>query len=168
MRRRGSAVDKRWTWLAWTMLAVYVVSLVVGLILAVANGEFQQDAANQVLLLLGFSAFMVVGALIVVHRPGNAIGWLFSASALLAFTGQLADQYAIYAYLTPAWVATCGFPCRLVRLLAVVAGPCPDAGVHPVAVPDRSAAVGALAASRLAGRGDDGGLDDAGVPPAQS
>src|SRR5829696_8778844 len=100
MRRRGSAVDKRWTWLPWTTLAVYVVSLVVGLILAVANGEFQQDAANQVLLLLGFSAFMIVGALVVAHRPGNAIGWLFSASALLAFTGQLADQYALYGYVT--------------------------------------------------------------------
>jgi hypothetical protein len=43
---------------------------------------------------------MVVGALVVVHRPGNAIGWIFSASALLAFTGQLADQYGLYAYAT--------------------------------------------------------------------
>jgi hypothetical protein len=93
-------VGNRWTWLAWTMLAVYVVSLIAGLILAVANGEFQQDAANQVLLLLGFSAFMIVGALVVTHRPGNAIGWLFSASALLAVTGQLADQYGIYASAT--------------------------------------------------------------------
>jgi hypothetical protein len=73
------------------MLAVVIVSLVVGLLLAVANGTFQQDAGNQLLLILGFSAFMVVGALIVAHRPGNAIGWIFSASALLAFTGQLAD-----------------------------------------------------------------------------
>jgi hypothetical protein len=93
-------VDKRWTWIAWSMLAVVIVSLVVGLLLAVANGTFQQDAGNQLLLILGFSAFMVVGALIVAHRPGNAIGWIFSASALLAFTGQLADQYAIYAYVT--------------------------------------------------------------------
>jgi hypothetical protein len=93
-------VDKRWTWIAWSMLAVVIVSLVVGLLLAVANGTFQQDAGNQLLLILGFSAFMVVGALIVAHRPGNAIGWIFSASALLAFTGQLADQYGIYAYVT--------------------------------------------------------------------
>jgi hypothetical protein len=91
-------VGKRWTWAAWSMLAVFVVSMVVATILAVANGTFQQDAANQVLLFLGFSAFMVVGALVVTHRPGNAIGWIFSAIALLAFTGQLAAQYAIYAY----------------------------------------------------------------------
>jgi hypothetical protein len=93
-------VGKRWTWAAWSMLAVFALSLVSGLILAVANGTFQQDAGNQLVLQLGFSAFMVVGALIVAHRPNNAIGWVFSASALLAFTGQLAGQYAIYAYVT--------------------------------------------------------------------
>jgi hypothetical protein len=88
-------VGKRWTLVAWSMLVVFLVSLVVGLPLALANGTFQQDVGNQLLLVLGFSAFMVVGALIVAHRPSNAIGWLFSASALLAVTGQLADQYAI-------------------------------------------------------------------------
>ena len=93
-------MGKRWTWVAWIMLAFYIVSLVVGLILAGANGSFQQDPTNQAMLLLGFSAFMVVGALIVAHRPGNAIGRLFSAIALLAFTGQLANEYATYAYVT--------------------------------------------------------------------
>jgi hypothetical protein len=93
-------VGKRWSWVAWSMLTVYTVSLVVALILAVANGNFQQDVANQAMLFVGFSAFMVVGALIVAHRPGNAIGWIFSAIALLAFTGQTASEYAIYAYAT--------------------------------------------------------------------
>ena len=68
-------MGKRWSWMAWSMLAVYVVSMIFAVLLAVANGTFQQDVvAGQVLLLLGFSAFMVVGALIVAHRPGNAIG----------------------------------------------------------------------------------------------
>ena len=93
-------MGKRWSWIAWSMLAVFVVDLVIGLPLAVANGTFQQDLTNQVLLFLGFSAFMVVGALVLAHGPGNAIGWIFSASALLAVTGQLAGQYAIYAYVT--------------------------------------------------------------------
>jgi hypothetical protein len=82
------------------MLAVSVVSLVFAPILAVANGIFQQDAATQLLLYLTFGAFMVVGALIVTHRPGNAIGWLFSAIALLAFTGGLTAEYATYALVT--------------------------------------------------------------------
>jgi hypothetical protein len=54
-------VGKHWSWVAWSMLAVFAVSLAVGLILAVATGTVQQDAANQATLYLGFSAFMVVG-----------------------------------------------------------------------------------------------------------
>ena len=50
---------KRWAWLAWSMLAVFVVSLIVA------------------------------------HRPINAVGWTFSAIALLACTGQLANEYAL-------------------------------------------------------------------------
>jgi hypothetical protein len=99
-RRRGSIKRTRWAWVAWSMLAVFIVSMVFGIILAVANGTFQQDAANQVMLFVGFSAFMVVGARIVAHRPSNAIGWIFSAIALLAFTGQLASEYATHAYVT--------------------------------------------------------------------
>jgi hypothetical protein len=82
------------------MLTVYLVSMVAGIILSVANGTFQSDAAGQVGLALGFSAFMIVGALIVAHRPSNAIGWIFSAIGLLAFTALLAVEYATYAYVT--------------------------------------------------------------------
>ena len=91
-------MGKRWAWVAWSMLAVYLVSMVAGIILSVVNGTFQPDAAGQVGLALGFSAFMIVGALIVAHRPSNAIGWMFSAIGLLAFTALLAVEYATYAY----------------------------------------------------------------------
>ena len=53
-----------------------------------------------VTLFLAFTGFMVVGAVIVAHRPDNAIGWIFSAIGLLAATGWLATEYAIYAYVT--------------------------------------------------------------------
>jgi hypothetical protein len=93
-------MGKRWAWVAWSMLAVYLVGMVAAMSLSVVNGTFQPDAAGQVGLALGFSAFMVVGALIVAHRPSNAIGWMFSAIGLLAFTALLAVQYATYAYVT--------------------------------------------------------------------
>jgi hypothetical protein len=94
-------VRKRWTWVAWFMLAIFVVSVIVMGALMVANGSFQQEPlADTVALLLAFTAFVVVGALIVAHRPGNAIGWIFSAAGLLAVTGALAQEYADYAYLT--------------------------------------------------------------------
>jgi hypothetical protein len=93
-------MGKRWAWVAWSMLAVYLVGMVAAISLSVVNGTFQPDAAGQVGLALGFSAFMVVGALIVAHRPSNAIGWIFSAIGLLSATGWLAMEYAEYAYLT--------------------------------------------------------------------
>src|SRR5262245_5727981 len=84
------------------MLAVYIASMVLATILAVADGRFQQhqELASFALFALGFGAFMVVGALIVAHRPQNPIGWIFSAIALLAFTGGLAGEYATYALVT--------------------------------------------------------------------
>jgi MFS family permease len=86
---------------AWAILAAWAGSVVALVVLAVANGNFQrQPLANTVGLLLAFAAFMAVGALIVANRPGNAIGWVFSAIALLAVTGALAEEYAGYAVWT--------------------------------------------------------------------
>ena len=83
----------RWTWVAWSMLAVFVAGYGVGVPLSVANGNVEQDSS----LLLAFAAFMVVGAVMVAHRPGNAVGWIFSAIGLLTATGVLATEYAAYA-----------------------------------------------------------------------
>jgi hypothetical protein len=91
-------VGKRWTWVAWSMLAVFVVGVVFTYIFSVRNGTF--DPSSFVVLTLGFSAFMVVGAMIVAHRPNNAIGWIFSAIALLTFTSALAYEYAFYGLVT--------------------------------------------------------------------
>jgi hypothetical protein len=85
---------------AWSLLAIFAASVGAGVPLGVANGIFQQDPAQQAALLLAFTAFMVVGAVVVTHRPGNAIGWIFSAIGLLAGTGVFAWQYAEYAYTT--------------------------------------------------------------------
>jgi hypothetical protein len=124
-------MGKRWSGMAWSMLALFVISVFVGLPLMFANGSFQRDATNQTVLTVGFSAFMVVGALIVAHRPSNTIGWIFSAIALLAVTGQVAAQYAIYAYVTQpgslpggifaAWFGN--WPWWLVLALALVFTP---------------------------------------------
>jgi hypothetical protein len=93
-------VRRRWTWVAWSMAAVFAACLVVELPLSVADGNFQRQPGFLLALLLAFTAFMAVGAVIVAHRPGNAIGWLFSSIGLLAATGTLAVDYAQYAYVT--------------------------------------------------------------------
>jgi hypothetical protein len=93
-------VRKRWTWVAWSMLAIYAAFMGVGMLLMVVNGDFQQEPVQQASLALAFTAFMIVGAVVVAHRPGNAVGWIFSAIGLLAGSGGFAWQYAEYAYIT--------------------------------------------------------------------
>jgi MFS family permease len=94
-------MHRRSTRVAWALLALWVVSVAALVTLSVANGSFQHDPlANTVGLLLAFAAFMGVGTLIVANRPGNAIGWVFSAIALLAVLGALAEEYAGYAVRT--------------------------------------------------------------------
>jgi hypothetical protein len=93
-------MGRRSTWVAWFMVAIFVACHGVGIPLSVANGNFQRRPGFDLALLLAFMAFMVVGAVIVAHRPGNPIGWLFSTIGLLTATGTLALEYAEYAYLT--------------------------------------------------------------------
>jgi hypothetical protein len=94
-------VRKRSTWIAWAMVAAWTAGVAALVALSVANGTFGLGAFSDTLpLLLAFAAFMVVGALIVAHRPGNVIGWIFSAIALLATTGALGEEYATYATAT--------------------------------------------------------------------
>jgi hypothetical protein len=81
------------------MLAVFAAGLAFTAILAVLNGSVVVDRAIM-LYLPAFTAFMVVGVLVVARRPANAIGWLFSAIALLALGGSLAGEYSEYTYVT--------------------------------------------------------------------
>ncbi|CAN5273807.1 hypothetical protein BH20ACT22_BH20ACT22_09100 [soil metagenome] len=91
MTRPGSAL------LAGGMLIVYAICMSGAMFLAVQNGNTGVDTAP---FLLGFTAFVSVGALIVARRPGNPLGWIFSAVGLLAATGLLAQEYAEYSYVT--------------------------------------------------------------------
>jgi len=94
-------VAKRWTWVAWSMLAIYAASLACRTVLAVLNGSITGNS-TYALYLPAFTAFMVVGALVVARRPANPIGWLFSAIALLSLGASLAVEYLQYASVTRA------------------------------------------------------------------
>jgi hypothetical protein len=93
-------VRKGWTWVAWGLLALGSVGNAAGVALSVANGRFQQDLGDTLIGRMAFAAFLVVGCLILARRPGNVIGWIFTAVGLLTMTAGLAEPYAQYAYVT--------------------------------------------------------------------
>jgi hypothetical protein len=87
----------RSTRMAWSMLAVSAIGYAAAP-LSMVNGNFQRQPGFYLAMVLAFTAFMVVGAVIVAHRPGNAVGWVFSAVGLLSSAAVLGMEYAEYAY----------------------------------------------------------------------
>jgi hypothetical protein len=93
-------VGRRFVWVAWGLLAFGCVGNAAGVVLSVANGSFRRDLGDTLILRAVFAAFLVVGCLILVRRPGNVIGWIFTAVGLLTMIGGLVEPYAKYAYVT--------------------------------------------------------------------
>jgi hypothetical protein len=92
-------VRERSTWVGWGLLTLGLVGNAAGVVLSVANGGFLQDPSGKLQWVV-FIAFLVVGCLILARRPGNVIGWIFTAVGLLTMTAILAEGYAKYAYVT--------------------------------------------------------------------
>ncbi len=86
--------------IATSIVCLFLVALVPGIILGLFNGNFSPDPIGSISLLAAFSAFLIVGALVVARRPGNVVGWLFSAVGLLAATGVFSMEYAEHALVT--------------------------------------------------------------------
>jgi hypothetical protein len=93
-------VAKRWTWVAWGLLAFGCVGNTAAVALSIAEGSWG-ERSGEALLWLVFAAFLVVGCLILARRPNNVIGWIFAAVGLLTTVAGLAETYAKYAYAHP-------------------------------------------------------------------
>jgi hypothetical protein len=84
----------------WGLLALGLVGNVAGVVLSVINDRFLQDSGQGVALTLAFGSFLVVGCVLLARRPGNIIGWIFTAVGLLTTAAILAEGYTTYAYIT--------------------------------------------------------------------
>jgi hypothetical protein len=85
-------------WLAWSL---WVLGLAfAAAILALVRANYPAEFRDQPFYLVGFLAFLTVGALVASRRPENPIGWIFCAVALSNFLWAFGWQYAVYALVT--------------------------------------------------------------------
>ena len=78
----------------------YVAGICTSYVLQHSAGLLGDNSVENAVLLVGFSAFAVVGAVLVAVRPTNVIGWIMSAIALMVSTFLAGDSYAAYVMVT--------------------------------------------------------------------
>jgi hypothetical protein len=94
--RADDLMGTRAAWLGWGVWVLTVLAMALTLVLTVLNSP-SSSLRDMVALSLLLIAFSTVGALVASRRPGNPIGWLFCAGAIVWMLGELALQYAVYA-----------------------------------------------------------------------
>jgi hypothetical protein len=85
--------------LAWSVWGATMGFLAGGVVLAISRHA--PLGLTDLSLTFVFLCFATVGAVIASRRSSNAVGWLCSAIALVAFLGQFATDYAGYALTHP-------------------------------------------------------------------
>jgi hypothetical protein len=105
----------------WLIVPLYVAGNCAFYLLrrgaGLGDGTNLLDDVEGTVFNVGFGAFAVVGALLVVKRPTNLIGWIMAAIALMVSIFNAGGAYATYVMLTRgqpdalavvgAWTANC-------------------------------------------------------------
>ena len=84
----------------WLIVPLYVAGLCTSYVLQRRAGLLDDNPVENVVLLVGFSAFAVVGSLLVAKRPTNVIGWIMAAIALMLSIALASDSYTAYVVVT--------------------------------------------------------------------
>ena len=97
--------DRTAVWIAVSLFVIDLIITAFGLWLVVLNlhtalGPGDSSVVSDVFVLLSFTPFAAVGALIISRRPRNSIGWIFMITALGMAISTTAFEYAVYAVLT--------------------------------------------------------------------
>ena len=104
----SSAPDRSRAGLAWCLFAVAIGSASIATVLVLMSGGSSQPSVTSagvgdVLFLVSFQLFTVVGVLIASRRPENAVGWLLLVIGVTNAISFLASAYAGWAlYVYPS------------------------------------------------------------------
>ena len=115
MSRRTAA------WLAWSLAALSVVTFLASVALYFLTRSMQVPGSwitvgtiGELLVLVPFLAFPIVGALVASERPHNPIGWICLVAGLLWMVMLLSEAYGEYGLARPGSVP---FPVTVHALL---------------------------------------------------
>ncbi len=108
MRRETDSADARrgYSWLAWSLAGLSFAMFAADIALYIPARSMQVPSpwgtggdSGQLINLLPFLAFPVVGALIASRRPENPIGWICLAVGTIWMLGEVAMAYGVYGLL---------------------------------------------------------------------
>ncbi len=85
---------------AWLVVCVYVAGISANFWLERITPVQSQTSAEDILMVVGFGMFAVVGALLVARRPSSLVGWILSATALIVGIFPASESYAAYVMTT--------------------------------------------------------------------
>ena len=85
---------------AWLVILAYATGILLTTWLEHRLHVRDDPPLEDAMLITGFSAFAVVGALLVAKRPTNLIGWIMAAVALMVGLFTAGDAYAAYVMTT--------------------------------------------------------------------
>jgi hypothetical protein len=85
---------------AWLVIPLYVAGICTTYLLERSAGLPNGHPVEDVVLWVGFGAFAVVGALLVMKRPTNLIGWIMATVALMVAIFPASGTYAAYVMAT--------------------------------------------------------------------
>ena len=85
---------------AWLIVPLYVAGICTTHLLERSAGLPNEHPFEDVVLWVGFGAFAVVGALLVMKRPANLIGWIMATVALMVAIFPAGGTYAAYVMAT--------------------------------------------------------------------
>lgn len=128
----------------WSIVPMYILGTFAYYLLVYSAGSWHEDEVldnvQGVILSIGFGAFAVVGALLVVRRPTNTIGWIMGAIGLMVSTVGAGGGYAAFVIVTRnqpdalavfgAWAANCYWFLMLALALIYLPLLFPDGRLH--------------------------------------